>query len=322
MLQTAPSLNRLVTYLNPIQSDQISAGLAKMAEAHVLIADITGSTKLYDQMSDHDALAQISTVLDRMRAIIEENDGNCVKSQGDDTLSFFSEADQAFKAARMMIEADWNFGLAVHVGAYWGDVLSHDADIYGDAVNTSARLAALAKPGEVLIGDTVFERLSVRNQVLFVSMGGLKLKGKREPTRVHSFAVGELDTQTVLFGAKPSNLGRRTESVALVCGEGNWSLTDGQSVTVGRSPDCHAILEQPWVSRKHGSFELRAAQLEYTDHSSSGSTVVTSDGREYALQRRAMLLNGEGMVMVGTRDRAMAGSIILYTTNDLVPDGE
>ncbi len=293
-----------------------------MAKAHVLIADITGSTKLYDQMSDHDALAQISDVLGQMRTIIEENHGNCVKSQGDDTLSFFSEADQAFKAARTMIETDWNFGLAIHAGAFCGEVLNHNADIYGDAVNTSARLASLAKPGEVLIGETVFALLSERNRALFVSMGGLKLKGKQEATRVHSFAVGELDTQTVLFGAKPSNLGRRTESVALVCGDGTWSLTDGQNVMVGRSPDCDAVLEHPWISRKHGSFELRAAQLEYTDHSSSGSTVVTSDGREFAMQRRSMPLTGEGIVMVGTRDRGIESSIIQYSTNDLVPDGE
>ncbi len=62
---------------------------------------------------------------------------------------------------------------------------------------------------------------------------------------------------------------------------------------------------------------LRAAQLEYTDHSSSGSTVITSDGQEFTLQRRSMLLSGEGLVLVGTRDRSMTGSIIRYSTNDL-----
>lgn len=291
-----------------------------MPTAHVLIADITGSTKLYEQLSDRDALAQISIILARMRSIIEENTGHCVKSQGDDTLSFFGEADQAFQAARAMIQTDWAYGLAVHAGIYWGDVLSQDSDIYGDAVNTAARLASLAKPSEILMGDTVYDRLSDRNRALCVSMGGLKLKGKREATRVHSFAVSDMDTQTVLFGATDTTIGRRTESVALACNGAEWSLLDGQSLMVGRSADCQAVLDHPWVSRKHGSFELRAAQLEYTDHSSSGSTVITSDGQEFSLQRRAMLLNGEGLVLVGTNDQTIAGSVIRYATNDLVPD--
>ena len=288
-----------------------------MATAHVLIADITGSTSLYDQHSDQDALAQISMILAQMRSMIEENDGHCVKSQGDDTLSFFSDANQAFAAARAMIEADWGEGLGVHAGIHFGEVLSQDSDIYGDAVNTAARLASLAKTSELMIGDTVYEQLDDRTRLLCVSMGGLKLKGKREATQVHSFAVSDLKTQTVLFGGGDSQIGPRTESAALSCMEQEWSLSDGESLAVGRSSDCQAILEHPWVSRKHGVFELRTAQLEYTDHSSSGSTVITADGQEFTLQRRSMLLSGEGVVLVGTRDRSMTGSIINYSTNDL-----
>ncbi|MEW9919095.1 adenylate/guanylate cyclase domain-containing protein [Marimonas sp. MJW-29] len=291
-----------------------------MATAHVLIADVTGSTKLYDRMSDREALSRISGILARMRTIVEENGGTCVKSQGDDTLSHFSDADSAFKAARAMIEDDWPDGLAVHAGAYHGELVTHEADIYGDAVNTAARLATLAKPGEILLGDTVFEKLSERNRALCVSMGGLKLKGKESPVRVHSFAVGDLDTQTVLFGAKSVDTGPRTDSVALSCNGAAWTLTDGQSIMVGRSADCEARLAHPWVSRKHGSFELRAAQLEYTDHSSSGSTVITADGQEISLQRRSMLLSGVGMILVGTRDATLSDSVIRYATNDLVPD--
>ena len=291
-----------------------------MANAHLLIADITGSTKLFDQVPADEALARVRAVLDRMREIIAANHGHCVKSVGDDTLSLFSKADNVYKAARAMIETEWADGLGVHIGASRGNVVSKGVDLYGDAVITTARLASLAKPGEFLIDETVFEELSRKHQLTFVSMGGIKLKGKSEATRVHSFTVGELDAQTVFRGAGSSTLGRRTESVQLTHESDSWSLSDGETVVVGRAQDCEAVLEHPWVSRKHGKFELRAAQLEYTDHSSSGSTVITSGGREFALQRRSMLLNGEGMVLVGTSDPNMAQSIIHYATNDLIPD--
>ena len=294
--------------------------MAIPSRAHVLIADITGSTPLYEALPEHEAMAQINLILDRMRSIIAEHGGTCVKSKGDDTLSWFSQADQVFAAARAMIQTDWDHGLAIHAGAYCGELLSQGSDVYGDTVNTAARLSALAKPNEVLLGDTVFSELEDATRALCVSMGGLKLKGKRAPVRVHSYAVSDMSTQTVLFGAARNGSGPRTESVELRCNGATLSLTDGETLMIGRAPDCDAVLSAPWVSRKHGVFELRAAQLEYTDHSSSGSTVITSDGREYALQRRSMLLNGEGMVLIGTSDPAQEGSVVRYATNDLVPD--
>ena len=288
---------------------------------HVLIADITGSTPLYEKLSEGEALAQISYVLDEMRRIIAAHDGECVSSKGDDTLSIFTAASDAFAAARAMVETEWAHGMAIHAGAYRGDVIRHGADIYGDAVNTAARLSSLAKPSEVLLGDTVVEGLDDRTKAILVGMGGLRLKGKGAPVQVHSFAVSDMDTQTVLFGAKESvQAGRRTASVALQAMGNEWSLQDGENLTIGRSPDCDVVLQHPWVSRKHGSLELRAAQLEYTDHSSSGSVVITADGQEFSLQRRSMLLNGVGMILVGTQDKSQDLSIIRYATNDLVPE--
>ncbi len=291
-----------------------------MATAHVLIADITGSTRLYDTLSGTDALARISAILAGMREIITTNGGHCVKSKGDDTLSLFDDADQVFQAARRMIEADWGEGMGVHAGAHSGDILRQETEVYGDTINVTARLATLAKPGEVLLGDRLFEQLSERNRALCVAMGGIRLKGKSDPTRVHSFAVSDMSTQTVLFAANDAVSSTRTESAALVCGDAEWTLMDGDTLMVGRSTECQAVLEHPWVSRKHGSFELRAAQLEYTDHSSSGSTVITADGQEFSLQRRSMPLSGEGVVLVGTPDRSLAASVIRYATNDLRPD--
>ena len=285
-----------------------------MAKAFVLIADITGSTKLYEQLSDRDALTQISIILARMRTIIEEAQGHCVKSQGDDTLSFFGQADQAFGAARAMVESDWSYGLSVHAGVYFGDIVGQENDIYGNTVNTAARLAALAKPGEVLLGGTVFDALSEPNRLACVPMGELTLKGKKAGTRTYSFSVSELTTQTVVFQAKTAPVERSRTTVELSCEGRSWTLSDGQSLMVGRSPDCTINLQHPWVSRKHGTFELRAAQLEYTDHSSSGSVVVTSDNMQFEVQRRATLLTGQGCVLVGTSSETQTDSRIEYST--------
>lgn len=294
-----------------------------MANACVLMADITGSTPLYERLSQQDALNQISLMLDRMRALIEESSGHCIKSQGDDTLSVFRRADQGFAAAQAMIGDEWDHGLAVHAGLYFGEVLRHENDIYGNAVNTAARLASLAKPGEVLIGDESFDALPQDIKTDCVSLGGIKLKGKKDPTRVYSYTGGTLSkqtVQTVVFGQGGPKLGRRTVSVTLTCGDQSWELEDEQSLSIGRSVDNDITLPNAWVSRQHGKVEIRDAQMEFTDHSSAGSSVLTSDGQEYEVHRRTTMLNGEGMLLFGTTDRGQTSSILRYATNDLVPE--
>ena len=291
-----------------------------MATACVLIADITGSTRLYEQVTQREALTQIGLVLARMRDLIEANGGNCVKSQGDDTLSYFAHPLPAMQAAREMVEEDWPHGMSIHAGLFHGEVLSMDKDIYGNAVNTAARLAALSKPGEVLIGDDAYDRLPPEHRPLFVSLGGIRLKGKKEPTHVYSYMAGQVSTQTVVFGAGQGQRVRRTESAEIQCNGKGWSISEGDSLTIGRAEDCDICLGHPWISRQHGRLDLRGAQLEYTDHSSSGSSVITAEGQEFDVHRRATLLNGEGLLLLGTHDRTIADSALSYATNDLIPD--
>ena len=55
-----------------------------MPLACVLISDITGSTQLYERVNNETALEYIGPVLDRMREIIADAGGHCVKSKGDE----------------------------------------------------------------------------------------------------------------------------------------------------------------------------------------------------------------------------------------------
>ncbi len=288
-----------------------------MPLACVLISDITGSTQLYENESNEAALEQVSKVLTRMRQIVEESGGKCVKSQGDDVLSFFDDANAAFQAAWAMINEDWPAGLSVHVGTYSGEILNHDNDIYGSAVNTAARLSSLAKPGEILIGDQSFDDLSPDNKLRLQLIGELSLRGKSHPTRVYSCSVTELSEQTVIFSSASQERSGGTEYAELKLGEQIWQIGEGQSLTIGRSSDCDIVLGQAWVSRKHAALAIRRWQLEFTDHSSTGSLIRLADGSEVPLHRRATLLNGNGSIYPGPRTHVNGDCCITFTTHEL-----
>lgn len=202
-----------------------------MPLACVLISDITGSTQLYESESNQSALEQVSLVLKRMREIIEECGGQCVKSQGDDVLSFFDQSEQAFQAAWKMLNEAWPAGLSVHVGTYFGEILNHENDIYGSAVNTAARLSSLAKPGEILVGDRSYDDLSEESKSHLLMIGEIQLRGQARATRVYSCSVAELSEQTVIFGGNKDDRARGTEIVELNLDGKIWQIEEGESLT-------------------------------------------------------------------------------------------
>lgn len=288
-----------------------------MPLACVLISDITGSTQLYETASNQSALEQVSKVLARMRQIVETSGGQCVKSQGDDVLSFFETSEQAFQAAWEMLNESWPAGLSVHMGTYFGEIISHENDIYGSAVNTAARLSSLAKPGEILVGDLGYDNLSPESKSRLLMIGEIQLRGKASATRVYSCSVAELSEQTVIFGCAEKERSRGTELADLQLNDKSWQISEGETLTIGRSTDSDIVLQPAWVSRKHAALSIRRGQLEFTDHSSSGSLIRMANGSEVALHRRATLLNGSGAIFPGPRTHVDEDFCIRFTTHEL-----
>lgn len=288
-----------------------------MPSACVLISDITGSTQLYEAETHSNALSQISAVLSRMRQIIEQSGGHCVKSQGDDVLSYFDQVDQAFSAARTMIHEDWHGSLSVHVGMYYGEFLSQDGDIYGPPVNTAARLASLAKPGEILLGDECYDLLDSSSKQHLGMIGDLQLKGMKDLTRVYACSAVEISEQTTIFPKSGKDGATRTEFARLTYLDQNWNIREGETLALGRSDENDIILDHAWVSRKHGVISVRRGQLEYTDHSSTGSILKSAEGNESMVHRRATLLNGSGLIFLGSGVREDNLSAVSFDTQDM-----
>lgn len=285
--------------------------------ACVLVSDITGSTALFERLPEQRALAVMSAMLVRMRGMIEDAGGHCVKAKGDDILSFFDGPDTAFQAAWAMLNEPWHEELTVHAGLYFGEILSHAADIYGSAVNTAARLSSLAKPGEMLLGDTCFDDLSPENRARFTTIGALPLRGKEAAVRVFSCSVATLVAQTVVTrGVGGARAAARTFA-AFSLGDGHWQLEDGGRLTIGRAMDSDILRNHPSVSRNHGEVAIRSGQLEFTDHSSTGSMIRLPEGQEIIVHRRTTLLSGSGLIFVGAGPRNDPGGAIAFSTGTL-----
>jgi adenylate cyclase len=279
----------------------------------ILLADITGSTPLYETAGDAAAARQVRGFLDRLRAIAEREGGTFIRSKGDDILCTFADPVAALRAARLML-FQLSFGpLALHAGIHFGRTIPVGEDVFGDAVNLTARLAASAKPGELLASRDFVDRLPPSDRRPFGVLDSLTFKGRSEQTEVYSFQEDFRAANTEMIPGQGAGHRRLEQAMVAVLrhGGGSWRCGELNLLSIGRSPECDLVIGRPWISRQHATLTVRRGKVRLDDQSSSG-TFVTIGGEETLLRRETALLTGSGTISPARRPSDAGAEIIHY----------
>lgn len=154
--------------------------------AVILFADIADSTGLTERVGDAAFREKARALDEALRTLIRANGGSPVEGKllGDGVLAVFNSAKEAIESSLGCGPAGERVGLGLHLGIHAGDVIREGDNVYGGAVNIAARIAALAKPGEVLVSQTVRDLARTSADVSFEDRGERDLKGVTEPVRV------------------------------------------------------------------------------------------------------------------------------------------
>jgi class 3 adenylate cyclase len=125
--------------------------------ASVVFTDLEGSTGLAAALGDRRWSALINEHFHALAKIVEQHDGQFVKSLGDGTLSSFPSAKQALKAAvemqKTVSASDQEPRLGLRIGIHTGDVVQTRGDFFGSVVNKSARITATARAGQIMVSE-------------------------------------------------------------------------------------------------------------------------------------------------------------------------
>lgn len=176
-------------------------------EASFLFADIRGSTTMAERMSPTEFRAVIDRFYATAAQVVFANEGGVDKFVGDEITAFFfplmsgpRHAEHAVAAATGILEATGHgdpggpwapVGAGVTSGMAWvgavGDESRTDLTALGDVVNIAARLAGVARAGEVLVTAEAAAAAGLAGDLPTHDLG---LKGKTIPTRVVSLTVG------------------------------------------------------------------------------------------------------------------------------------
>ena len=105
------------------------------------------------------------TFQDAVRETVEARGGRVVKCMGDGALAAFPSTRAAIAAAialrREYPHRNPDGGSPpLRIGVHVGDITTlPDGDLYGDGVNTAARLQTEAEPGQILASEDVWRQM-------------------------------------------------------------------------------------------------------------------------------------------------------------------
>ena len=102
--------------------------------------------------------------------------GREVDTAGDGFFASFDGPARAIRSACAIVEKARELGLEVRAGLHTGECEVVDGKVAGIAVHTGARVAAQARPGEVLVSSTVKD-LVAGSGLRFEDRGAHELKG-------------------------------------------------------------------------------------------------------------------------------------------------
>jgi adenylate cyclase len=143
----------------------------------ICFLDITGYTRLTQEMGDDAAAELAATVARLVQRNSVQHGGKPIKWLGDGVMFYFDHPGPGVRAALQMADAIPAAGLPrVHVGMSCGPVLFQEGDYFGQTVNLSARIADYARPGEVLVTRSVVDA-SDEPDIGFREIGPVDLKG-------------------------------------------------------------------------------------------------------------------------------------------------
>jgi len=274
-------------------------------ELAILFSDISGSTRLYEQLGDDAARPLIAACIEQMTHAIVANSGTVIKTIGDEIMCTLPTANDA-AAAAVQIQEEINEGIQIdgnlhqihiRIGFHLGPVIHDDGDVYGDAVNVAARMTALAKGGQIITTKETVDSMNPVHRSNTRLLDRLTVKGKSEIIDIYELVWQEDDATHIATGlfSSPMQAGK----LKLTYNSDDRVIAPMMlPMSVGRGNHADMKVDDTFASREHIRFECRRDKFILLDTSTNGTYVETSDGNFY-LRREELALRGTGKISLG-----------------------
>ncbi len=281
----------------------------------ILFADVSGSTRLFEQKGDVEARRLIAMVLNALTVICNSHGGKVIKTIGDEIMCTFKGALQGVLAACDMqrkMARDIDFvrdNLAVRIGLHHGEGLFEDNDVFGDVVNVAARMTSLAKREQIVTTASTMKDLQ-GPAITIRSLGRARVSGKLLPIEIvdvvwQEDTSGMTTVQRAVRTSEPEvqSLGKlilRYREVVIELTPESDPFTLGRELPPDAIKDGKGLMVvADWVSRTHASIEYKRGHFVLSDRSTNGTWVRLGEDDELRLSRDEVHLRKSGTISLG-----------------------
>ena len=223
---------------------------AERKHVTVLFSDLSGHTAMSEKLDPEEVkeittriFGEVAKIVDRYEGFVEKYIGDAVvalfgvpRSHEDDHLRAIRVAEAIHKVVDRIegqYEAKIGRRLTFHSGIATGLVVTGEVNfekgthgVAGDTINLASRLSGIAKPGEILVGESTY--LQAKGAFSFEKVQPVSVKGKAEPVTPYRLIEERAEPTKSLEGqGLTSPLVGRTAEMAAIKGCVN-RLLEGQ----------------------------------------------------------------------------------------------
>lgn len=256
----------------------------------ILVAELLGGPRPGNKAAATETGHALERCQNRMKLAVEGHGGQPLGECAPDMRAAFESVDAAVLSACEMIErihklpsvrgARFSVRIGIDLGTQGQDETSTEA----------ARLSRLAFAGEGLLSTAA---------------AGSMTASVRQFSRAEELVREGLEAGLVSIARQPApgTLSQFAKGAPRlrVYHQGRTLYVDDKhpSLLIGREPGNDLMLNDPRASRHHARIEFRAGNFTLVDHSSNGSWVTASNGRDVFLKGTETALSGIGHIGLG-----------------------
>ncbi|HMP75042.1 MAG TPA: adenylate/guanylate cyclase domain-containing protein [Kiritimatiellia bacterium] len=274
----------------------------------ILFADVVDSSRLYATYGDAEARRIVGGCLAAMTQVVGEQQGRVVKTIGDEIMCTFATADQAVLAGVLMHQrlaeqiraGALHNTLSLRIGLHRGPAVREGNDVFGDAVNLAARMAALSKAHQIMTTRQTVEALEGAMRPLARFVDQSTVKGQQGAFDLYEIVWNTSEATMASSGIGPRTLTQTVRSLDVRLGDKSWTVDlEHPVITMGRSSQCDVFVDDTRASRLHAKIEYGRERFLLRDVSTNGTYLQLEATGKQHIRRDEAAVSSNGLVMLG-----------------------
>lgn len=275
----------------------------------VLFADVSGSTRLYEQYGDTIARADMAACIELLDRVGTGLSGETLKTIGDEIMVAYEDPIKAALAATEMQaalrrkgeEGAYQMGvLHIKVGWHFGNVVWRGEDLVGEAPITAQQIIGMAKADEILTSKQSVDQLPPPLFPDLHAIETVQAEAYEGSLQIYKMPWEQTGDETQI-SSKPRMQAMDVEVALELKYEDQKVRVDAQNTrcTIGRGRQASLQVQGKLTSRQHAEIGFRHGRFVLRDESTNGTFIVQSDGERKHLRRDEDMLTGSGTLGFG-----------------------